>query len=61
MHQFLPDDVPVGSDWVPRPGWRSVYATFLRVAGAILVGLGLGSVTGLLPTRGALTQVALEV
>jgi uncharacterized protein YjbI with pentapeptide repeats len=49
VHQFLPIDVPVGSDWVPAPGWPSGYATvFLRVTGAILVGLGLGSVTGLL-------------
>jgi len=65
VHQFLPIDVPVGSDWVPASGrvyilariskrcvcvpvWPSVYGTFLRISGAILVGIGLGSITGLL-------------
>src|SRR5437899_5747924 len=56
VHQFLPIDVPVGTDWVPASRtipiplevgkwnvsisvWPSVYATFLRIAGAILVGI----------------------
>jgi hypothetical protein len=60
IHYFLPMDSPIASDWIPaqnaipmqmpvvvliRPDW---YATFLRVAGTILVGLGLAAVTGLL-------------
>lgn len=48
VHQFLPIDVPIGSDCVPARRAASWYATFLRLAGAILVGIGLGSVTGLL-------------
>jgi hypothetical protein len=48
VHQFLPIDVPVGSACVPALRWPSFYGSFLRVAGAILVGVGLGSVSGLL-------------
>jgi hypothetical protein len=63
LRYFLPIDSPLGSNWVPgphaisipirggrgaarvRPDW---YATFLRMAGTALVGLGLAAVTGLL-------------
>jgi uncharacterized protein YjbI with pentapeptide repeats len=48
VHQFLPIDVPIGSDCVPARLAASWYATVLRLAGAVLVGIGLGSVTGLL-------------
>jgi len=49
VHEFLPAEVPVGSNWVPVPGWPSVYATVcLRLFGSILVGIGIGSVTKLL-------------
>ena len=66
LHQFLPVEVPIGSQWVPSAesvevqigfsAWAlrfkmppTTYATFfLRLAGWILVPLGIAAVTGLL-------------
>jgi hypothetical protein len=41
--------VHIGSRTVSISAWPSIYATvFLRLTGAVLVGIGLGSITGLL-------------
>jgi uncharacterized protein YjbI with pentapeptide repeats len=63
LHQFLPVDVPIGAAWVPsekeitiktppldlRP---TTFATFfLRLAGWVLVPLGVAAVTGLLRVK----------
>lgn len=49
LHYFLPMDVPLGADFKPAAGLPSWYATiFLRVAGAILMGIGLAAITGIL-------------
>lgn len=49
VHYFLPMEVPLGDDCKPAPGLSSWYATiFLRVTGAVLVGIGLAAITGLL-------------
>lgn len=47
LHQFLPIDVPIGSEWVPSLR-TEYYASILKVAGAILVPLGIAILTGLL-------------
>ena len=47
LHQFLPVDVPLGAKWVPTQQ-SEIYATGLKVAGVILVPLGIAIITGLL-------------
>jgi hypothetical protein len=54
VHQFLPVDIPSGTDWKPT-GKRVMYvipvhlfASILKIAGWIFVPLGVAAVTGLL-------------
>jgi uncharacterized protein YjbI with pentapeptide repeats len=46
LHQFIPIDIPLGAKWVPARR-TEMYATVLRIAGAILVPLGIAIITGL--------------
>ena len=47
VHQFIPIDIPLGSKWVPTRR-SEFYATILKIAGAILVPLGIAIITGLM-------------